>query len=575
MDSQSIVDREHSQPQARREVTTQVSSTHTFASVDEALELVEAAMSYVAAADPTELPAEVQARSLIRLERVHGIETAARTSILGAFTAGRGYTADAAYSTRGWLMNQTQVTKATATGHCAWTGRSGAHPRVMAALAAGEVSESFGRMLCTWTDQLPEECRDEADRILLDAVRSGMDVRDLAALFAEMLVKSRSAVPGDGGEDPGQVLDDRSVRLEKTFEDAGVLTGDLTPECTAVVAAVLDALSAPADAEDTRTHGQRYHDALLEAMRRLVAADLLPERAGQPARVWAHISLADLIVLDADSALQDEWIAEVRVRWAAARAASSAGGGDGAAWLDGAAAEGFACDASVTPVVTGDVNVAALDDLVGLCVELAGHGHGRCGPSRCGPGPGGDGASGDEAGGDEAGGDEAGGDEGSAGHGEEPAGPARPTDRGREALEQAIIGKAVELLSGRGGLASFLRRRELGARLGGPSLPLDIGYSRDIPASIRNAVRLRDRHCRWPGGCNQPAVACEVHHVRHKANGGQTSLRNCILLCFYHHQVMIHRQGWTLVLNPDGTTVAWNREQTKVLRSHGPPARAG
>jgi hypothetical protein len=543
MDSQSIMDREHSQPQARREVTTQVSSTHTFASVDEALELVEAAMSYVAAADPTELPAEVQARSLIRLERVHGIETAARTSILGAFTAGRGYTADAAYSTRGWLMNQTQVTKATATGHCAWTGRSGAHPRVMAALAAGEVSESFGRMLCTWTDQLPEECRDEADRILLDAVRSGMDVRDLAALFAEMLVKSRSAVPGDGGEDPGQVLDDRSVRLEKTFEDAGVLTGDLTPECTAVVAAVLDALSAPADAEDTRTHGQRYHDALLEAMRRLVAADLLPERAGQPARVWAHISLADLIVLDADSALQDEWIAEVRVRWAAARAASSAGGGDGAAWLDGAAAEGFACDASVTPVVTGDVNVAALDDLVGLCVELAGHGHGRCGPG--------------------------------AGRGEEPAGPARPTDRGREALEQAIIGKAVELLSGRGGLASFLRRRELGARLGGPSLPLDIGYSRDIPASIRNAVRLRDRHCRWPGGCNQPAVACEVHHVRHKANGGQTSLRNCILLCFYHHQVMIHRQGWTLVLNPDGTTMAWNREQTKVLRSHGPPARAG
>ena len=55
--------------------------------------------------------------------------------------------------------------------------------------------------------------------------------------------------------------------------------------------------------------------------------------------------------------------------------------------------------------------------------------------------------------------------------------------------------KAVDLLAGPGGLASFLRRRQLGVRLGGPSLPLDIGYSETIPAGIRNAVMLRDRYC--------------------------------------------------------------------------------
>jgi hypothetical protein len=48
-----------------------------------------------------------------------------------------------------------------------------------------------------------------------------------------------------------------------------VLTGDLTPECAAVVGVVLDALSAPAGAEDDRTREQRYHDALQEAMRSL------------------------------------------------------------------------------------------------------------------------------------------------------------------------------------------------------------------------------------------------------------------------------------------------------------------
>ena len=137
------------------------------------------------------------------------------------------------------------------------------------------------------------------------------------------------------------------------------------------------------------------------------------------------------------------------------------------------------------------------------------------------------------------------------------------------------LGKAVDLLSGPGGLASFLRRRQLGARLGGPSLPLDIGFSQSVPAGIRNAVTLRDQHCQWAGGCHQPASACEVHHVKHKKNGGKTSVQDCVLLCFFHHQIVIHKWGWTLVLNPDGTTTARNPGKTKVLHSHGPPARPG
>ena len=53
------------------------------------------------------------------------------------------------------------------------------------------------------------------------------------------------------------------------------------------------------------------------------------------------------------------------------------------------------------------------------------------------------------------------------------------------------------------------------------------------------------------------------------------SAKDCVLLCWFHHQVVIHRWGWTLVVNPDGTTTAWNKNKTKVLHSHGPPARAG
>ena len=147
----------------------------------------------------------------------------------------------------------------------------------------------------------------------------------------------------------------------------------------------------------------------------------------------------------------------------------------------------------MAPVVTGDLDPGVLEDLVQLCVELD-----RL-RGLAVPRPG-------------------------SGHHAPP-----DTTAAWRALEQAVIGKAVDLLSGPGGLASFLRRRQLGVRLGGPSLPLDIGYAEIIPAGIRNAVILRDRHCGSAGGCASQPSACEVHHTKHKASGGKTSVRDCVL----------------------------------------------
>jgi hypothetical protein len=101
--------------------------------------------------------------------------------------------------------------------------------------------------------------------------------------------------------------------------------------------------------------------------------------------------------------------------------------------------------------------------------------------------------------------------------------------------------------------------------------------SKDVPAAIRAAVILRAKgHCEWAGGCGQPAAACEVHHLTHQVNGGKTSVTDCALFCTFHHQVVIHRWGWTVALNPDGTTTAISPDGTKILHSHGPPTtRAG
>ncbi len=91
---------------------------------------------------------------------------------------------------------------------------------------------------------------------------------------------------------------------------------------------------------------------------------------GSRSAAWVHMSLAELLALDGDGALLGQWVTAVRARWAGHRAAASVSGSDGAAWLDGAAAAAVACDALMSPIVTGDVDPSALDDLVRLCVEL-------------------------------------------------------------------------------------------------------------------------------------------------------------------------------------------------------------
>ena len=380
---------------------------------------------------------------------------------------------------------------------------------VAAALAAGEISESFARTICAWTDKLPEDCRPDADEILLGAAPVGEDLRGPGRAGRGDL----RPVPARRTRARTGIRRSRTGRckLETTFEGAGVLTGDLSPECASIVGTVLDALSAPAGAEDDRSQAQRYHDALHEALQRLVTAGLLPERAGQPVKAWVHMSLADLMVLDGSSALQQEWTSRVRAAWAAHRAEASAGGSDGGAWLDGDAAAAMACDAAMAPFVTGEVNPAALEDLVRLCVQLdrLRH-HSRAGQTTPGR------------------------DAHAATTATARAGRARPGHHpglGSPRASHHRQGRRPGVGSGRAGVlpAAPAARRPAG----GPSLPLDIGYAETIPAGIRNAVILRDQHCQWAGRCNQPASACQVHHVKHKANGGHDQrqrLRSTLLL---------------------------------------------
>ena len=78
---------------------------------------------------------------------------------------------------------------------------------------------------------------------------------------------------------------------------------------------------------------------------------------------------------------------------------------------------------------------------------------------------------------------------------------------------------------------------------------------RTIPPHIRRALEERDRGCRFPGCASR---FTEAHHVKHWADGGETSLRNLLLLCRRHHRA-VHEGRVKVGTNRDGAVLFFTR----------------
>ena len=95
-----------------------------------------------------------------------------------------------------------------------------------------------------------------------------MDLRDLAGLAGEIYARSLLGRPD---EDQDEAFEDRSVKLETTFGGAGMLTGDLTPECAAVVTTVLMRCQRR---RGRRTPGRRRGGSMMGCRRRYVNCEM-------------------------------------------------------------------------------------------------------------------------------------------------------------------------------------------------------------------------------------------------------------------------------------------------------------
>ena len=271
-------------------------------STGQALAMVRAGLGYLAGCDAGSLGTAAQAETLIGLEHAEAQHTAARARILSVFTAQQGYEADGYYGPGSWLRARTKVTKGAAAAAAGWARRLAAHPVIAAALTAGQLPVSLARLICDWTDRLPEDLREDGDGILLAAVLGGADQHDLARLAREMLDRAQATPDPDTGR-----FEERALWLGTTFGGAGRLHADLTPACAAALTVVLDALGQKAGPEDTRTAAQRRHDAIEEACTRLISGHMIPGRDGQPPHLSVHIDLGDLRRPRAGSVLERTW----------------------------------------------------------------------------------------------------------------------------------------------------------------------------------------------------------------------------------------------------------------------------
>ena len=525
-----------------------------FGSAAEALRAGTAFADYLNSPAVAGLEPAALGEALVSLAGIQSKLAVAQAGFLCRFDAHDAHDADGYNSSAAWLAAKAKLGKKDAKSAVRRMRTLSRHPLLAAGMAAGEISQSWAAEIIGWLKKLPEELREGTEKILAGAAAAGASLEDLAVIVAAALAQWEADHPDD--DDEGG-FPDRFLQVDTTFGGAGVIRGDLTPECASAVTAVLQALGKKAGPEDDRSTPQRFHDALQLACELLLRARLVPDRAGADTQVTANISLRDLRAMPGASGLEDVWV----------RALLGESG-----YLTGADAQAAACDAMIVPVVAGKLDATVLDTMIDLVLGAFGHRRPAAPmiasgwtptaqrtatssgasartplppspphPPRLRP-PSPDGQT----------------------------GPAELSPQAWQALRYALAKLAVDLVSGPAGIASILRRGLLEHPWNTPSLPLDIGYHESIPASIRRAVNWRDRYkCAWPG-CRRPVAWCDVHHIKHKKHGGKTSVDSCVTLCHFHHDICIHRWGWQITLNPDGTTTVHGPDG-QVQHSHSPP----
>jgi hypothetical protein len=171
-------------------------------------------------------------------------------------------------------------------------------PVVAAAQADGSISAEHAMVIRSVIAKLPAEVEAEHGaaveaRLVAEAQRFDPNVLTTLARRVVALLNPDGVLADDAEHDRR-----RHATLSGNRDGSGELHAHLTPGVLAQWQAVLDPLAAPmpsdADGPDTRSPGQRMHDALADAAHRLLASNTLPPSGGVPATVLLTMTLDQL-----------------------------------------------------------------------------------------------------------------------------------------------------------------------------------------------------------------------------------------------------------------------------------------
>jgi hypothetical protein len=242
--------------------------------------------------DPHDLPDALlveDTAALLRLRRRLDGVLAARLLVIDTRDA---TTAECGRSTRGWLVEEQQLSETEASARMKVARAAVTRPAVTEALSGGEITHDHAKLIVGFLPSLPDpDARDHAEKLLLDAARTtdptrlGRGLRELADRLCLNETAEERAV---------RMREGRYLSFTDTIDQMVLVTGALDRVGARILHKALAPLSLKAGEVDERSTGQRKADALVELARLAMNRGELPDTAGEPTQVTVTIPLADL-----------------------------------------------------------------------------------------------------------------------------------------------------------------------------------------------------------------------------------------------------------------------------------------
>ena len=182
------------------------------------------------------------------------------------------------WSTAAWLRTRLRMGAGAAAGQVR-TARAlfrGPLAQTARALISGELSPAHAGVLAHGTHDLPDHVTVEAEPVLVEAARR-LDPPRLRRVLGHLQLV---ADPDSADRDRESRQLRRGLWLAPTWDQMVAVNGLLEPEAGQTLLAALEPLTRPADAQDSRSGGQRTADALTELARRHLEGGQLPRTGG-------------------------------------------------------------------------------------------------------------------------------------------------------------------------------------------------------------------------------------------------------------------------------------------------------